>query len=328
MSFRTPRRIPGAAGVDTESPRLQESHPRIRPLPPTGHRTMRWPVGFRFTLPALLIVFAFMIYPIGSLLYLSFHEYAPLRSTETTFVGLDNYAWLFGEDLVRHSIWVTTVFTGVSLFIEMAVGLLGAVLLAKLVIGARSWIGRTFAKLVSSAFILPFAAPAVVAAIAWKMLLHPQFGAVNGALGTDIAWLVEYPLISVIMIDAWKMTPFVLFVLFAAVMSIEPTQYEAAQIDGASAWQEFRYITLPLILPVVAVIAAFRGVDAFTKVFDVVFVATGGGPGTDTQVFPLLIWRTAFDFLSFGRASALAVVAVVISAVLGAALLAIRRVPL
>jgi multiple sugar transport system permease protein len=282
-------------------------------------------VGAILTLPALLFVFAVMVYPIASLVILSVSDYSPLRSTARTFAGLANYAWLAGSDLVHQSIWVTVVFTAVSVAIEMAIGLAIAVLLAKLVIELRSRAGRLLTGLLSSVFILPFATPAIAGAIAWKILLHPQFGPVDAVLHTDIAWFAQFPLASVIVADAWKMTPFVLFLMFAAILSIEPEQYEAARLDGANGWQEFRYLTLPLILPVVAVTAAFRAVDAFTKIFDTVFVTTGGGPATDTQVFPLLIWRTTFDYLNFGHASALAVVAVLVSALLGASLLAVRR---
>ena len=281
--------------------------------------------GIGLTLPALAFAFAFMVYPVANLVYLSFHQYSPLRSTNTTFVGLTNYIWLASSDIVGHSIWVTIVFTAVSVAIETVVGLALATLLAKLVVESRSVFGRVLSRGLYSVFILPFATPAIAGAIAWKMLLHPQFGPVDAILHTDIAWFAQFPLASVIVADAWKTTPFVLFLLFAAILSIEPDQYEAARIDRANGWQEFRYLTLPLIVPVLAVVAAFRAVDAFTKIFDVVFVTTGGGPGTDTQVFPLLIWRTAFDFLNFGQASALAVVAVLVSAALGASLLAIRR---
>jgi multiple sugar transport system permease protein len=296
---------------------------QARPRPPRGRAV--WLTGFGLTLPALIFVFAFMVYPIASLVILSVENYSPLRSTVTTFAGLANYAWLAGSDLVHQSIWVTVVFTAASVAIEMAIGLAIAVLLARLVIELRSLPGRLLTGLLSSAFILPFATPAIAGAIAWKILLHPQFGPVDAVLHTDIAWFAQFPLASVIVADAWKMTPFVLFLMFAAILSIEPEQYEAARLDGANGWQEFRYLTLPLILPVVAVTAAFRAVDAFTKIFDTVFVTTGGGPATDTQVFPLLIWRTTFDYLNFGHASALAVVAVVVSALLGATLLALRR---
>ena len=282
--------------------------------------------GIGLTLPALVFAFAFMVYPVANVVFLSFHQYSPLRSADTTYAGLSNYRWLAGSDIVGHSIWVTIVFTIVSTAIEMAVGLALATLLAKLVIESRHLFGRVVSRALLSSFILPFATPAIAGAIAWKMLLHPQFGPVDAILRTDIAWFSQFPLASVIVADAWKTMPFVLFLLFAAILSIEPDQYEAARLDGANGWQEFRYLTLPSIMPVLAVVAAFRAVDAFTKIFDVVFVTTGGGPGNDTQVFPLLIWRTAFDFLNFGQASALAVVAVLVSAALGASLLGIRRI--
>jgi multiple sugar transport system permease protein len=298
---------------------VRQARPRLR------RGRARWLTGLGLTLPALVFVLAFMVYPIASLVILSFQEYSPLRSTATTFVGLANYVWLAGSDLVHQSIWVTVVFTAASVAIEMVIGLAIAVLLARLVIEMRSRSGRLLTRLLGAVFILPFATPAIAGAIAWKLLLHPQFGPVDAILHSDIAWFSQFPLASVIVADAWKMMPFVLFLMFAAVLSIEPEQYEAARLDGANSWQEFRYLTFPLILPVVAVTAAFRAVDAFTKIFDTVFVTTGGGPATDTQVFPLLIWRTTFDYLDFGHASALAVVAVIISALLGASLLAIRR---
>lgn len=275
-------------------------------------------------LPACLFVVAFLVYPIIYTFYVSLYDYSPLRSAVPHYVGLDNYRWLFGSDLVRQSLTVTLAFTVASVVVEMVVGLLVAELLARFMLGARSGFAISLSKILSGVFILPFATPAVAAAVAWKMLLHPQFSPVNAVLGTSVAWFTRYPLQSVVVIDAWKMTPLVLFLLLAAIMSIEPAQFEAAKMDGASSWQEFRYITLPSILPVVAVTVAFRAVDAFTKIFDIVYMTTGGGPGNATEVFPLLIWKTAFSHLRFGQASALAVVAVLISALLGGILL-VRR---
>ncbi len=281
--------------------------------------------GLGLTLPALVFAFTFTVYPVANLVYLSFHQYSPLRSTQTTYVGLANYSWLINSDLVRQSIVVTLVFTAVSVAIEMVIGLALAVLLAKLVIESRKAARRLLGSVLNAALLLPFATPAIAGAIAWKMLLHPQFGPVDALLHTDIAWFAQFPLASVIVADAWKTMPFVLFLLFAAILSIEPDIYEAARIDGANSWQEFRRLTLPLIIPVIAVTAAFRAVDAFTKIFDTVFATTGGGPANETQVFPLLIWRTAFDYLNFGQASALAAVAIVVATALGAGLLALRR---
>lgn len=298
------------------------------PNPPAPRRRRdlrRRLIGLGFASPALFFVVLLLVYPIGYIVYLSVHEYAPLRSTDITFVGLENFEWLAGDDLTRKSLGVTLLFTVCSVALEMVVGTFCAVLLSSFMMGVRGRAGHLVSRVVTSSFILPFAVPAVAGAFAWRMLLDAQFGPVNAVLGTQTAWLVDWALLSVIVIDAWKMTPFVIFVLLAAVLSVEPSQFEAAELDGAGRWQVFRSITFPSILPVFLVTAAFRAVDAFTKVFDTVFVTTGGGPGTDTQVFPLLIWRTAFTNLNFGKAAALALVAILISLVFGSALLISRK---
>lgn len=286
----------------------------------------KWKSGLILMLPSFLFICAFMVYPMVNVLYLSFHEYSPLRSVEVSYVGLGNYQWLAGSDLVSHSLYVTILFTAASVALELVVGLLIASLLAKYIIERASKIGSALDKVFRSVFILPFAVPAVAAAVAWKMLLNPYFGPVNAILGVKVAWFAKYPLLSIIVVDAWKMTSFLLFLFLAAIMSIEPEQFEAAKIDGVSGWQEFRYITLPSVLPVLTVATAFRAIDAFTKIFDIVYMTTGGGPGNASEVFPLLIWKIAFSYLHFGKSSALAVVAILISVVLGAALL-IRREP-
>ncbi|MEA4907319.1 MAG: sugar ABC transporter permease [Chloroflexi bacterium] len=281
--------------------------------------------GLLLTLPSFLFVFALLVYPVVYLIRLSFFDYSPLRSTDAIFVGLENYAWLFSSDTVLHSLWVTLLFTLLSVALEVLLGLVIATLMAKLLLEGHTFFDRLFANLANGFFILPFATPAITAAIAWKMLLQPSFGPVNAIIHTQIAWFSEYPLFSIIVADAWKMTPMVMFLFLAAILSIDPNQFEAAKIDGASAWQEFRYLTLPNILPILGVTAAFRAVDAFTKVFDIVFMTTGGGPGNDTEVFPLLVWKTAFSHMRFGQASSLAVVAILISLLLSGALVLTRR---
>lgn len=292
---------------------------------PNRRGTRRRLAGLAFASPALVFVGLLLAYPLGYILWLSFHEYAPLRSREKTFIGLENFEWLLADDLTRKSLIVTLIFTACSVALEMVAGTFCAVLLGQLLMGVRGRAGRVVSKVMTSMFILPFAVPAVAGAFAWRMLLDTQFGPVNAALGTQTTWLVDHALASIVVIDAWKMTPFVVFILLAGVMSVEPSQYEAAQLDGAGRVRQFFAITLPSLVPVLLITAAFRAVDAFTKVFDTVFVTTGGGPGTDTQVFPLLIWKVAFTNLDYGRASALAVVAIVISVILGSALLRSRK---
>lgn len=281
--------------------------------------------GLFLTLPSFFVVFAFLIYPIFYLVRLSFYDYSPLRSLEPVFVGLDNYKWLITSDIVSHSLLVTLAFTILSVALEVFLGLLVATLMAKLLLEGKTLFDKIFCSLVNGFLILPFATPAISAAVAWKMLLQPSFGPVDAIINNQIAWFSQFPLLSIIVADAWKMTPMVLFLFLAAILSIDPAQYEAARIDGASTFQEFIYLTLPSIVPVLGVATAFRAVDAFTKVFDIVYMTTGGGPGNDTEVFPLLVWKTAFDHLRFGQASTLAVAAILISLMLSGILLLVRR---
>lgn len=281
--------------------------------------------GFLLVLPAILFAFLFLVYPMFDLLHVSFLDYSPLKSGGKRFVGLDNYAWMIQSDTFWHSLIVTLAFTLASVAIEMAVGLALAVLLARLMLESKSPAIRLLVKLSNSVFILPFAAPGIVAAIAWKLLLHPQFSPVNSALGLDVAWFTDFPMLSIVVADSWKMTPFILFITISALLSIDNSQFEAAKMDGASAWQEFAHLTLPAILPVLAVTCAFRAVDAFTKVFDIVFGTTGGGPGDATRVMPLLIWQMAFSNLRFGQASCLAIFSIVISIAIGWAAMQLKR---
>ncbi len=281
--------------------------------------------GLTFTLPSIIFVFILLIYPIVYLLKQSFYDYSPLRSTEPTYIGLGNYIWMFTSDTVMHSLGITLVFTVFSVALETLLGLLIAFCITKLMLEGRTIFDRIFCNIANGLFILPFATPAICAAVAWKMLLQPSFGPVDALLNSQIAWFSQFPMMSVIVADVWKMTPMVMFLFLSAILSIDPEQFEAARLDGANAVQEFLYLTIPSILPVITVTVAFRAVDAFTKVFDIVYMTTGGGPGNDTEVFPLLVWKTAFNNLQFGQASSLAVMAILISILLSAALLLIVR---
>jgi len=286
----------------------------------------RWRAGILLTLPSFLFVFVFLVYPVANLVHTSFRDFSPLRSSASPFVGFKNYDWMLHSDTVWHSLGVTLAFTVLSVLVELVIGLLVALLLARLVMEMKSAGARFLGKAANGIFILPFAAPGIVAAVAWKMLLHPQFSPINAILGVQIPWFTDFPLLSIVVADAWKTMPLILFLALSALLSIDNAQFEAARMDGARPWQEFLFLTLPGILPVLAVACAFRAVDAFTKVFDIVFGTTGGGPANDTQVFPLLIWQTAFSNLHFGQAASLSIFAIVISAGLGWFLMLFRRV--
>ncbi len=142
-------------------------------------------------------------------------------------------------------------------------------------------------------------------------------------LGKDIMWLSDpgISLYSIIIAQVWKCTPFFVIVFFAGILSIPTEEFEAARTDGASTWQEFRYITLPHMVPLTLVATTFRAVDAFTKIFTPVYILTGGGPGRATEVLPLLIYKTGLRFFRFGTASSLSVVAILISLAFGIGIL-------
>ncbi len=302
---------------------VTQGNQRIGKRPPRNRSRAK--AGLEFTLPSIIFVFILLIYPIVYLVKQSFYDYSPLRSTEATYVGLQNYLWMITSDTVLHSLGVTLLFTVLSVLLEVAFGLLIAFCIAKLMLEGRSIFDRIFCNLANGLFILPFATPAICAAIAWKMLLQPSFGPVDALLNVKIAWFSKFPVMSIIIADVWKMTPMVMFLFLSAILSIDSEQFEAARMDGANAFQEFIYLTIPSILPVITVTTAFRAVDAFTKVFDIVYMTTGGGPGHDTEVFPLLIWKTAFNNLQFGQASSLAVMAILISILLSSVLLLVMR---
>ncbi|TKJ47873.1 sugar ABC transporter permease [Candidatus Aerophobetes bacterium Ae_b3a] len=280
-------------------------------------------IGIFLILPCLLFVLAFVMYPLFRNIFLSFHAYNPLHSLETIFVGLDNYRWLTTEPLFLNSLYVTVLFTVVSVIFEMFIGFFVALFLVRMKDILSKWVSR----FLTSIFIIPWVVPGISAAVAWRMLYHPTFGPINTILGKNIMWLSNssLSLFSIVIADVWKCTPFFIFIFFAGMMSVPIEQFEAARTDGASMWQEFRYIMLPSILPLMLVASAFRAIDAFTKIFDLVYVLTGGGPGAATEVLPLLIYKTGLKYFRFGTASTLAVVAILISLVFGMGLLRRQR---
>jgi ABC-type sugar transport system permease subunit len=280
-------------------------------------------IGFFFTLPCLLFIVTFIVYPLFRNIYLSFHSYNPLQSTDVVPAGLANYAWLFIEPVLLHSLYITVLFTLVSVSAELIIGLTVALLLAKL----RDIVAGPLARLFSSVFMIPWVLPGAAAAVAWRMIYHPYFGPLNNLIGRQIMWLShpQLSLMAVVVADIWKMTPFFIFILLAGLISIPVEQFENARTDGASRLQIFGYIILPNLLPLILVSSAFRAIDAFTKIFDLVFIITGGGPGRATEVLPLLIYKTGLQHFRFGTASALSVVAIIISLFFGISLLRKRR---
>jgi len=175
-------------------------------------------------------------------------------------------------------------------------------------------------SLFRSALLIPMMLPPVVVGVVWRLMLNADFGAINGTLkgagaNTDsLTWTASpvLALASVIAVDIWQWTPFMFLVLLAGLQAIPQEPYEAALIDGSSAWQTFRYVTLPLLKPAILIALLLRTMDLL-RVFDQIFILTEGGPGFATETVSLYIYRTAFRFFDFGYAAAMSFVLLVLT---------------
>jgi len=257
-------------------------------------------------LPALLLLLFVFAYPIARAFWLSLFTQNLGTKLQPVFSGLDNYVRMAGDGRFWQSFWTTTVFTTASVLLELLLGMGIALVLN------QRFLGRS---LVRTSAIIPWALPTALIGLAWAWIFNDQFGVVNdlllrlGLIKNGINWLGEPTLamIAVIFADVWKTTPFISILLLAGLQSISPDLYEAHAIDGATPWQSFRQITLPLLLPQILIALLFRFAQAF-GIFDLIAVMTGGGPGGATEVVSLYIYATVMRYLDFGYGAALVVV--------------------
>lgn len=225
---------------------------------------------------------------------------------EPNFIGFTYYQQFLTEKRMWTSMWNTVVFTVISVFVELVLGLWIALLINK------QFKGR---GLVRASVLIPWAIPTVISAMMWKFMYDGQNGIVaylfaQIGLVPDMASLLTTKagaMFSVIFADVWKTTPFMALLLFAGLQTIPQSLYEAADVDGASKSQQFFRITLPLLKPTILVALLFRTLDAF-RVFDLVYVLTGGGPANSTETISIYAYKTMFAQMNFGAGSALSVI--------------------
>ncbi|OKH37087.1 sugar ABC transporter permease [[Phormidium ambiguum] IAM M-71] len=262
--------------------------------------------GWILIFPALLVLLFVYGYPIIRAFWLSLFTQNLGTELQPVFSGFDNYIRMAGDGRFWQSFWTTSVFTISAVLLELLLGLGIALVLNE------AFRGRS---LVRTAAIIPWALPTALIGLAWAWIFNDQFGIVNdillrlGLIKTGINWLGEptLALVSVIIADVWKTTPFISILLLAGLQSISPDLYEAHSIDGATPWQSFYKITLPLLMPQILIALLFRFAQSF-GVFDLIAVMTGGGPGGATEVVSLYIYATVMRYLDFGYGSALVVV--------------------
>jgi ABC-type sugar transport system permease subunit len=278
-------------------------------------------LGWMLVAPALGAILLIALFPLGWTLWESLHEH-DLRMPwlGRPFVGLSNYLAILGDARFWGALGHTMFFTVVSIALELVLGFVLALAMN------RAFRGR---GVVRAAVLVPWAIPTVVSALLWRFMFDSQAGIANavlidvGILDHPIVWLVRASTawVPVILADVWKTTPFVALLLLAGLQSIDASLYEAAAVDGASAWWQLRHITVPLLAPAILVVLIFRTLDAF-RVFDLIYVLTGGGPGTSTEPIALYTFNALLQNLEFGYGSALSVIVFVIT--FGLAMLYIR----
>ncbi len=275
-------------------------------------------LGTGLVAPALGLVLLIAIVPLGWTAWESLHRH-DLRMPwlGRPFIGLGNYAEAVADPRVWAALGHTAFFTATTVTLELGLGLLLALAMDPAVRGRG---------LVRATVLLPWAIPTVVSGLIWRFVFDGRTGVANavlqrlGLIDEPVVWLVgpHTAWVPVLVADVWKMTPFVALLLLAGLQTIDRGLYEAARIDGAGAWQRFTRITLPLLRPAILVALVFRTLDAF-RVFDLVYVLTGGGPGTSTEPIALYAFGSLLQDLRFGYGSALSMVIFVVAFVLALA---------
>jgi multiple sugar transport system permease protein len=255
--------------------------------------------GIKFVLPALSVIGLVAIFPVFYVFYLSLHKKV-LTFNISAFTGFDNYTYLLTDSRFWNALKNTAYFTGVSVSLELLLGLSIAVLLN------RAFKGKGFMRAV---VLIPWTIPTVVSAKMWEWIYNTDFGILNYMLGIKINWLgnTSWAIHAAIFMDVWKTTPFVALILIAGLQVIPKDLYSAARVDGAGSWYIFGKITLPLLMPAILIVLIFRTLDAF-RVFDAVYVLTGGGPANTTETLSIYAYKVLFQLLQFGYGSTLSVI--------------------
>jgi trehalose/maltose transport system permease protein len=253
------------------------------PLPGRGRRSVfrsERRLGATMLAPSLVVIALVAAYPIGYAIWLSLNEYSVITPGLSRFVGLDNYIDALGSSEFWAAMKTTVLFSVISVGLELVIGLGMALVMH------RAFRGRALLRAV---VLVPWAVLTVVTAILWRTIFEPELGFVNTTLnslglpGGDVVWLGEegYALAVMIFADVWKTAPFMALLLLAGLQGIPDDLYDAAKVDGASAWERFKGVTLPLLVPAITVALIFRTLDAL-RVFDLPYVLTKGANGTET----------------------------------------------
>ena len=265
--------------------------------------------------PMLLVMLLLTAWPLLRTIWLSFTDAALIGSGESpAWIGLENYLYALTDPDFQASIWRTLYFTVVSVTLEGIIGVLVALLLN------QKFIGRNVLRVL---VILPWALPTIVNAMMWRLNFNPDYGSINallsqlGIIDGYRSWLgsPDAALNAVMFADIWKNYPLVTLLVLAALQSIPEDLFEAARLDGASAWRRFRAITFPAIVAPLGVALVLRTIDAF-KIFDIIYVMTRGGPVDSTKTLSFFVYQESFSYLRAGSGAAYAILMTLMCALL------------
>ncbi len=264
-------------------------------------------------LPAAVLLALVLVVPMCIALWSSLFSLNILNLADQKFIGLDNYTRLVGDPAFWHALLITGVYTLCVLVGAYALGLVTALLLRP------KFPGRGAARTVA---ILPWAVPQVVAVLVWVWMFDSNYGVVNyllqllGIGDGHVKWLEDQQLafLAVVVVSVWVLYPVATTMLLAGLQGIGDELYEAARMDGASRWQQFRYVTLPGLAPVNLVLVLLLVLLGFTRVVTIIYVMTGGGPGRATETLPLQTYLEAFKYHELGYASAVGTTVLILAA--------------
>jgi multiple sugar transport system permease protein len=261
-------------------------------------------LGYLLVIPSLVVVIAMAFYPTATSFWMSLRKMSLIFRTNE-FIGFSNFVQMAHDPEFWNALGNTFYFTFTSVALETIIGLGMALVINE------SFKGR---GIVRASVLVPWAIPTVVTSTMWSWIFNSDYGLFNFILkrlhliGDYQNWLgdVRLAINCAILADVWKTTPFIALILLAGLQTIPYELYEAALIDGAGGWRRFRFITLPLLLPIMLVAVLLRTLDAF-RVFALIFVLTGGGPASSTEVLSTYAYKVLFSTSNFGYGSALAV---------------------
>jgi multiple sugar transport system permease protein len=292
--------------------------PPPTPAPPQGNPPPPAPRRYRFLTdrrlawlfisPALALLIFLSIWPLVRLIWLSFTDYSVTRDVPATFLGLDNYIDVITSPIVQKRALTTLIFVVGAVGLQTVLGFAIAFLISRRQRGRGA---------LTTMFLIPMMLSPVVVGLFWKFMLDVQFGVVNSfsdSLGLGRAeWLTNQrlALFSLIIVDTWQWTPFIMLIALAGLTAVPKYLYEAAEIDRASEWFKFRRITFPLVWPLLLIAVMFRAIEAF-RLFDLVYILTGGGPGGTTETLSYNVYKVAFFGFDTGRASAYGILMVIV----------------